>query len=416
MEICKAELCTGCNLCDVICPQRCIKMENDKYDNLHPIINETDCIKCNLCVKYCPQNNEILQKEKIDYVQKVFAAVSTNRKIFENSASGGIATELYRYIIENDGYSCGVILEENLEANYTLITNMEQLSKTQNSKYVSSRMGKIYLEIKNILQSGRKFIFIGLPCQVAAVKSYLELTIKNQEIKKNIIYVDIICHGVMSSIYFKNHIKEILKTDIGTDIRCSFRNPKFGTNKFFFTIEKNGEILYKKDVKNTDNYQICYHNAISYRENCYLCKYATHKRIGDLTIGDFSGYGKIKKETIFKNKVSCIIVNSLKGEDIIKKLVKDKKIKIEERPVEEAFKYEKQLRMPSRKHKLRDSFLKNYETYKTFTKSANKTVYNIKIKNFLLNKSGYLLFRGKLSLFFYKYPKIKLILKQWCKR
>ena len=73
--------------------------------------------------------------------------------------------------------------------------------------------------------------------------------------------------------------------------RLSFRDERFMTSKFVFSVDYNGK-NYHKYVESNDNFQIGYHNATIYRPNCYSCMYAGPNRCGDLTIGDFTGLGR----------------------------------------------------------------------------------------------------------------------------
>ena len=56
------------------------------------------------------------------------------------------------------------------------------------SKYVKSDPAGIYQTVKNRLKIGKKVLFIGLPCQVSAMRNY----VKDD---KNLYTVDLICHG-----------------------------------------------------------------------------------------------------------------------------------------------------------------------------------------------------------------------------
>lgn len=48
--------CTGCALCERVCPSKAIVMKNDERTKLKksPRINISKCIFCGLCVDYCP--------------------------------------------------------------------------------------------------------------------------------------------------------------------------------------------------------------------------------------------------------------------------------------------------------------------------------------------------------------------------
>ena len=134
-------------------------------------------------------------------------------------------------------------------------------------------MGNISEDIADILKNGKPLVFIGLPCQVAAVKKYAEIKRVNTE---NLFTIDIICHGVPSDSYIKEHVKTICNGGAEID-RLSFRDERFMTSKFVFSVDYNGK-NYHKYVESNDNFQIGYHNATIYRPNCYSCMYAGPNR------------------------------------------------------------------------------------------------------------------------------------------
>ena len=46
--------CCGCTACYAVCPQKAIKMEEDKEGFLYPNVDDSLCVKCFLCMKVCP--------------------------------------------------------------------------------------------------------------------------------------------------------------------------------------------------------------------------------------------------------------------------------------------------------------------------------------------------------------------------
>ena len=103
--------CTGCYTCANKCPQKCIKMVEDKEGFFYPEIDEEKCIKCNLCEKVCP----VMQKKQSNNDKNpiVIAAWSKNNNIRLDSTSGGVFSELAKEVLNNGGYVCGAIYDEN---------------------------------------------------------------------------------------------------------------------------------------------------------------------------------------------------------------------------------------------------------------------------------------------------------------
>ena len=72
------------------------------------------------------------------------------------------------------------------------------------------------------MNAGRKAIFIGLPCQVAGLLTYLGRDYDN------LTTVDIICHGVAPTEYLRQHIVEVS----GNASKIFFRDPAYRTSKY----------------------------------------------------------------------------------------------------------------------------------------------------------------------------------------
>lgn len=383
--ICNHDKCTGCSACKDICPKQCITMQPDDLDALHPVVNESICINCGLCEKTCPNNRELSYK----LPHKVWAAWSNDNKVRRTSASGGIACELYRYWIKNGGVATGVVYNRDEGCHFILLENESDIKAVQNSKYTFSDTAGIYNVVKQKLQTGIPVLFIGVPCQVAGLYGFLK---KEYD---NLTTVDIICHGMPPATYLEQHIKSIEVKKKEHTHQLFFRDPKYNTYTYTFTLKNNkGKEFYNKKVLTRDNYQLGYHRALIYRENCYSCNYARKERISDLTIGDFSGLGRFAPFEYDKHNVSCILENTDKGAALLKKL--QGALSMYERPACEAFEVEKQLKSPSVKHGGRSIFERVYHKNRNYELASNaalkeeknravKTVIILKIKVFLYN-------------------------------
>lgn len=357
--ICPKDKCTGCGACRDICPRGCISMIEDDLDALYPQIDHNLCVNCGLCRKTCPNNQEIT----FYHPTKCFAAWSLDSNNRKNSASGGIAAELYRYAINNNIFTVGVSWERKRGAYYIPVQAESDIEKVRNSKYVYSNTDGVFCIIKNKLDKGVSVLFIGLPCQIAGLYGYLR---KEYD---NLTTVDIICHGVAPTAYLEQHLSSIEAKKKRQTKTLSFRNPNYHTYTYSFTLsDKDNVEFYKKTVKSIDNYQLGYHHALIYRENCYQCSYARAERISDLTIGDFSGLGWFAECNYDRHNVNCVLVNTDKGHNLIGKL--KEVIEMDERPLDEALQVEKQLQHPSIPHPQRKQFLDEYKKTHTFERAA----------------------------------------------
>ena len=149
MLICEED-CSACGACMNVCPSKCIEYKFDIYGIKRANINVTKCIHCSMCKKVCPMLNDI----KGNVSKNCYSAWSKDKKIRKNSASGGIATELYRFAIKNKMWICGVNMDNNYLCSYSITnSNYDQFA---NSKYTYSDMGYIYTIIKEKILKNEK--------------------------------------------------------------------------------------------------------------------------------------------------------------------------------------------------------------------------------------------------------------------
>lgn len=283
-DICEIKYCTGCNICIQKCPKSCITFEENNLGVKYPKIDYSKCVKCNLCKQVCPSLNPVKKNE----TSNVFAAWSNDLNIRKKAASGGIASTLYKYAIDNGWYVCGCKFDNNLNLNFKMTNKLEEALSFNNSKYVESSLGDITKKIDKMLSDNKKVLFVGVPCQVAAVKNY----INDNKKMNNLLTVDLICHGFAPMNYFKQHLKHIEKKKQCRISKVYFRDRTAKKDYSFTLYDNNGKRIYQKVVNDNDYYHLGFHKAYIYRENCYNCLYSSNSRVGDITLGDYTGLGK----------------------------------------------------------------------------------------------------------------------------
>lgn len=381
--LCSIDQCTGCGACISICPKSAISFEMNSFACKYPKIDDSKCMECHLCENVCPSYHD----PYLNQIQKTYAAWSLDSDTRINSASGGIASECYKFILHEGYIAYGVKMDSGKGAIFTEMSVPEDILQVRNSKYVYSSDSLPFNDIGKRIQEGRKVFFIGLPCQVDAVKRYLAMRRLSEE---SLLTCDLICHGVSPWEYLNKHIECVTK---GKPIEnIWFRDPYKGTQNYYFSLYDRHSCIYSRNAQQDDVYQLGYHRGLIYRENCYHCRYANCKRTGDLTLGDFSGLGKKEAFEGSKENVSCVLVNTEKGAEIISALVSSGSIYLEERPLEEATEYEHQLKEPSRKHIQRNLFEEEYKATGSFEASATKAL-SSEIHNYRKDK-----YSGKLAL------------------
>ena len=306
IRILPKERCCGCAACLNSCPVNAIGMEENEDGFLYPQVNEEICIHCGKCVRTCPELTPAFKNKK---EPECFAAYAED-EIRMKSSSGGIFTLLAEAVLKQGGCVCGVVLDENFSAEHRIISTIEELEKMRGSKYVQSRVGTVYREIKGLLQEGKQVLFGGVPCQVAGLKGFL-----NKEYE-NLLTVDVVCHGVPSPGVFQKYRTETYGKNLAD---FQFRTKEFGHNcNHCIATLKNG----KRVVGNRENvaYERAFHSSLMLRSSCGECTFAPAPRQGDLTLGDFWHVEKYNPDFASAKGVSLVLLNSEKGEKIWKKI------------------------------------------------------------------------------------------------
>lgn len=129
-----------------------------------------------------------------------------------------------KYILENDGVVFGAYLNEKLDLEHIKIERKDQLIRIMGSKYIQSDIGYSYEEVLKELKMGKKVLFAGTPCQIAALNTFIE--------SENLYTVDLACHGVPSKILFDKYVKYMERKNGKRIKHVNFRDKKKGWKYF----------------------------------------------------------------------------------------------------------------------------------------------------------------------------------------
>lgn len=328
--VCKLDYCTGCKACLEICPKQAITI-NDSLEAYNAVIDETLCINCNQCHNICQTNTNAIVIKPTDWWQ----GWASDINIREKSSSGGLAQELERAFIRNGGYVCSCRLRDG-SFGFAFAETIDEVEAFRGSKYVKSDPTGIYTELRERLMNGQKILFVGLPCQVAAVKKFVGDRLQNE-----LYTIDLICHGTPSP-----RLLDLFLEQYGTSLKET-RNIRFRT-KTRFQVEDKRHIIGTHGVR--DAYMIAFLGAICYTENCYHCQYAQLERVSDLTLGD--SWGSDLSEEEQRKGISLILCQNTKG----KELIDSADLNLLPVDLINAIRQNHQLNAPSEKTKKREKF------------------------------------------------------------
>ena len=293
--------CCGCSACEQVCGKAAITMREDQEGFLYPVVDEEKCVDCGLCTKVCPVTNKC---ESVEPYIKSFAGYSTNERIINACASGGVATALSLDTIRKGGVVFGVRFNEEYDqSEYCAVRTEEELWKLCSSKYVQPDKSGVFKQVKEKLQNGIRVLFVGCPCDVAALYRFLR---KQYD---NLLTCELFCAGVTSHRILVDY-KALREKKIGSKlVALNVRNKEKGWFVQHIKEEyENGKFFYK----NHFGTYLGYGFLTFRRPSCYHCQYKQDATYCDIKVGDFWG---IKDSDPYWNPkgVSVILAKTDKG-------------------------------------------------------------------------------------------------------
>ncbi len=198
IEIREERDCVGCEGCVQACPVKCISKRKDTLGFVYPVVDKEKCIDCHLCEKVCPVINQNTVRRPL----QVFAAKNRDEEVRLKSSSGGVFTALAAWIIEEGGVVFGARFDKDFKVIHDYTESVEGLKAFQGSKYVQSEIGETFKEAAQFLKEGRKVMFTGTPCQIAALRLFLRKDYGDQ-----LITVDVVCHGAPGPAVWQTYLK-----------------------------------------------------------------------------------------------------------------------------------------------------------------------------------------------------------------
>lgn len=303
------ELCKECGACQAICPVEAIKLNKNNFGFMEPVVDKEKCISCHLCDKICYQTRNIFNTTDN---QVCYAARAENLEYSSTSRSGGGYRMLSDYMIKQyNAVIYGASLN-GTEVIHERIVDADKLINLSGSKYVWSEHITCLKSVETDLKEGKHVVFSGLPCQVAALISYLKAKSTSTQ---NLLTCDIVCHGCPSNKLYKDYLiyqEKKHKTRIES---IDFRNKRdFGWKTHI-------ETLYtKKGMIHSDVWVRIFYSHLGLRNSCFDCEYKRKERVGDISLGDC--WNIEKTDSIFNDDkgTSLILVNTDKGNRIMEEI------------------------------------------------------------------------------------------------
>lgn len=297
--------CYGCGVCAASCKRNAIRMKLNTSGFYEPEVDESSCVNCGMCVNVCSFQTEDVEQDCASEPQ-CFAGWSRNKKIRNACSSGGVGFEIGRFLLKK-AYAAIVCRynSSNERAEHYLAQTEEELRASIGSKYIQSNA---YLGFSQ-LQSGRKYLVVGTPCQIDSIRRW----VKKLKMDESIILLDFFCHGVPSMLMWNKYLSEV-KEKTGTIDNLVWRDKETGWHDSwvmkasgrYASRFSQGDLFYSMYLKNRCLAKPCYEK----------CKFKGLQSAADIRIGDLWGRKYAKDE----EGVSGIVGLTKNGDSLLEEM------------------------------------------------------------------------------------------------
>lgn len=301
--------CTGCGACLNTCSSGAISLKQNKYGFWKVCIDTQLCSECHICEKTCPHiQPSLLIDNPYTLKRYAFATWAKDETLHKNSNSGGLFSVFATEIIKYGGKVCAAKYDGDFNVYHTIIDNTKDLSALAYSKFSQSYIGTIFKQIKKLLSQNIVILFVGTPCQILGLYSYLN----NKP--HNLITVQFPCTGIPAPLLFQKYISHQFDDNAKNikNIYCEVQDKSNINKRFMICTFKNKPPM--KSCAEKDPFVRLWNSGYGIEEHCFQCTLNIEPKYVDFIWGNFWQLGELKsfpvKNTKYSNGVSFLIINS----------------------------------------------------------------------------------------------------------
>ena len=282
-------------------------MQPDAHGFLRPVVADAACTDCGLCARKCPVSTPL----QVSGYTDILTGYAKDETLLPASSSGAIFPVLAAEIIRRGGLVFGTVFDGQFHVIHTAAESVEELFALCSSKYVQGCIpSDCYAQVKTALAAGRWVYFSGMPCQVAALESYLDREYET------LITQDTACHSVPSPLVWEGYKEELEKQHSGKLTAFSFRNKANGWEAYHIRAAfENGREFVQPAAENP--YQRGFIKGLYSRSSCFVCKFKGIERCSDITLADYWGVKGIQPDAYNPQGTSIILIHSEKGRSLL---------------------------------------------------------------------------------------------------
>jgi len=290
--------CVFCGACITLCPRIGMNEKEPKLLEYDP--------ECSTCFRYCPRTyfpTEMFEKElfngnasrsySLGYYQKLVAAKSNDEAVLKIAQNGGVVSSLLIHALDS-GLIDGVLLTDKDDKwipKPVIARTPDEIISCVGSKYTISPTLITYNEAVRELKL-EKLAFVGLPCQINAVRK-LQLSSPLSEVYgKFKLIIGLYC--------FSNYTYELMKTFVQGELGIPLSDvKKFDVSKGkFFVYKKDGSVK-QVPIKTTKQYTW---------SSCHHCKDFSAE-IADISIGSVGALSNEWNSVLLRTDIGAKVFN-----------------------------------------------------------------------------------------------------------
>ncbi len=224
--------CVGCGTCVLTCPFNCLELVEEKPSLVQ------ECKICGICAQSCPQHlwslseaenfvfgRERRNDEEFGIYRKLVMSRAKDGEVLKVCQDGGLVTTLLLFALKNkliDGaVVAGVSEEKPLMPVPKLVSEASEILQCAGTEYCYSSNILALREV--VKQKKTSIAFVGLPCQIRAVRR-MQMSGLKKYVNPIKFLIGLACSECFSyEGLVKKHIQDTLNIDLNTIKRMNIK-------------------------------------------------------------------------------------------------------------------------------------------------------------------------------------------------
>ena len=239
---------------------------------------------------------------------RYYAAWAHDKSVLAESTSGGAFTALAEVVLSSGGIVVGASYDDALNVRHEIVQDHEGLKRLRGVKYVHGTIGReVYGGMREALASDRMVMFVGLPCQAAAVRQMFGRN-------SNLLICDLVCFGTPPHSFWRKYVDWLERKRGKRLVNINPRDKMHGWGRrTYYRYEwEDGKIERKLSLY--DPYAQAFYSALAFGPPCFTCKFRGFTRASDITLCDMWNYETLNLSLeILEGGVSGVMVHSKLG-------------------------------------------------------------------------------------------------------